>query len=150
MSCKKSTRVIISLLTLFLVYLKRDITIAVGQSVLPEVKADMSAFKQEQAAPLIEPVRSNPFLSFEEERNFFGPKEPPAPIVLDYFNLSAIFCSQAKTENKAIINGMICKVGDEIDAVNSKKIVEIQPKAVMLKDINGLEYLLMLSKGSGE
>lgn len=147
MSRKRSARIIISLLTLFLAYLKQDIAIAVGQPVLSEVKADTAALKQEQAAPLIESVRSNPFLSLEEERDFFRPKEPLASTVLDYFNLSAIFCSQTKTENKAIINGMICRVGDEIDA-NSKKIVEIQPRAVILKDINGLKYLLRLNKGS--
>jgi len=144
---KRSAKVIISLLILFPAYLKQDIAMAAGQMVMSDVKADAAVLKQEQAAVLIESVRINPFLSFEEERNFFGPKEPPAPIALDYFNLSAIFCSQTKTENKAIINGMICKVGDEIDADN-KKIVEIQPREVILKDTNGLEYLLRLNKGS--
>ena len=42
---------------------------------------------------------------------------------------------------------MICKVGDEVDAINSKKIVEIQPRVVILKDITGLEYLLRLDRG---
>lgn len=149
MSCKRSAKVIISLLILFPVYLKQDIVIVVGQPVLPEAKADTAVFRQEQTVPLAGPARLNPFLSLEEEGDFFGPKEPPVPIVLGYFNLSAIFCSQAKTENKAIINGMICKVGDEIDA-NSKKIVEIQPRMVILKDVNGKEYLLMLNKGSEE
>lgn len=149
MNHKGAAKVIISWLILFPAYLKQDITIAVGQPVLPEAKADTAVFRQEQTVPLAGPARLNPFLSLEEEGDFFGPKEPPAPIVLDYFNLSAIFCSQTKTENKAIINGMICKVGDEIDA-NSKKIVEIQPRKVILKDMNGQEYLLMLNKGSEE
>lgn len=148
MNRKRSAKVIISLLILFPAYLKQDMAIAVGQLVMPDTKADGAVLKQEQAAPLIGPVRVNPFLSLEEEGNFFGPKEPPAPIVLDYFKLSAIFCSQIKTENKAIINGMICKAGDEVDAINSKKIVEIRPGEVILKDINGLEYLLRLNKGS--
>ncbi len=147
MSCKRSARVIISLLTLFLAYLEQDITMAVGQPVLPEVRTDMTALEQGGAAPSIEPVRLNPFLTFEEERDFFSPKEP-SRVVLDYFNLSAVFCSPEKTNSKAIINGMIYKAGDEIDTVNSKKIVEIQPKAVILKDTRGLEYLLMLYQGS--
>lgn len=145
---KRLAKVIISLLILSLTCLKRDMPMAVGQLVMPEAKVEAAVLKQEQAAPFIEPVRLNPFLSLEEERNFSGPKEP-ARIMLDYFKLSAIFCSQAKTENKAIINGMICRVGDEIDA-NSKKIVEIQPRAVILKDINGLKYLLRLDKGSSK
>lgn len=145
MSCKRLTRVIILLLTFFPTYLKQDM--AIGQPVLPEAKSDAASLEPRQAASLIEPVRLNPFLSFEEERNFLAPKEP-LRVILDYFNLSAIFYSQEKTENKAIINGIICKVGDEIDVINSKKIVQIQPKVVILKDINGLEYLLMLNKGS--
>ena len=144
---KGLTKVIISLLILFLTYLKQDIAMAVGQPVMPEAKAEAAVLAQEQTALFIGPVRLNPFLSLEEERNFSKLKEPPAPVMLDYFNLSAIFCSQTKTENKAIINGMICKVGDEIDADN-KKIVEIQPREVILKDTNGLEYLLRLNKGS--
>ena len=144
---KGLTKVIISLLILFLTYLKQDIAMAVGQPVMPEAKAEAAVLAQEQTALFIGPVRLNPFLSLEEEQNFSKLKEPPAPVMLDYFNLSAIFCSQIKTENKAIINGMICKVGDEIDA-DHKKIVEIRPREVMLKDANGLEYLLRLNKGS--
>ena len=147
MNHKRAAKIIISWLILFSAYLKQDVAIAVGQLVMPEAKADAAVIRQEQTVPIVGPVRLNPFLSLEEEGNFFGPKEPPAPVVLDYFNLSAIFCSQAKTENKAIINGMICKVGDEIDA-NSKKIVEIQPRMVTLKDMSGQKYLLILNKGS--
>ncbi|MEK6563857.1 MAG: hypothetical protein AABZ65_02375 [Candidatus Omnitrophota bacterium] len=147
MNHKRAAKIIISWLILFSAYLKQDVTIAVGQPVLPEAKTDAAVIRQEQIVFLAGPVRLNPFLSFEEEGDLFGPKEPPAPVVLDYFNLSAIFCSQAKTENKAIINGMICKVGDEIDA-NSKKIVEIQPRMVTLKDMSGQKYLLILNKGS--
>lgn len=147
---KRLARVIISLLILSSACLKQDMPMAVGQLVMPEAKVEAAVLKQEQAAPFIELVRLNPFLSIEEERNFAGPKKPPAPIVLDYFNLSAIFCSQIKTGNKAIINGMICKVGDEVDAINSKKIVEIQPRVVILKDMAGLEYLLRLDRGSSK
>ena len=148
MSCKPLPRAVIPWLFLFLAYLRSDISIAVGQPAMPEVKVEAAMPEQEQIALLVGPARVNPFLSLEEEWNFLGPKEPPAPIVLDYFKLSAIFCSQVKTENKAIINGMICKVGDEVDVINSKKIVQIQPREVMLKDADGLEYLLRLNKGS--
>lgn len=144
MNCKRSVRVIISLIILSLIYLEQKITAANDeQLVMSEAKADTAAPEQEQAVPFIESDRVNPFLSLEEERDFVAPKELTR-IVLDYFNLSATFCSPEKTNSKAIINGMICKVGDEIDAVNSKKIVEIQPKRVILTDTNGLEYLLML------
>ncbi|HCD37203.1 MAG TPA: hypothetical protein DEQ77_00450 [Candidatus Omnitrophica bacterium] len=147
MNRKGLFRVIISLIVLPFIYLEQKITMAIEQPVLPEVRTDMTVLKPGGAAPSIESVRVNPFLTFEEERDFFSPKEP-SRVMLDYFNLSAIFCSQIKTENKAIINGRIYKTGDEIDAVNSKKIVEIQPKAVILRDTSGLEYLLMLYQGS--
>lgn len=148
MSRKRAVKLIASWLILLPACLRQDLTAAFGQPAIPEAKADAPAFKQEPAAMFIEQARSNPFLSLDEERNFFGPKEPPAPIVLDYFNLSAIFYSQTKTGSKAIINGMICEVGDEVDAVNSKKIAEIQPREVMLKGADGLEYLLRLTRGS--
>ena len=145
MSCKRPTKVIISLLTLFLAYLKQDIAMAVGQPVLSEAKADMAPLEQGQAAPLIESIRLNPFLSFEEERNFLAPKRL-ALIVLNYLNLSAIFCSPEKTNSKAIINGMICRMGDVVDARDGKKIVEIQPRAVILRDMRDVEYIVTLYK----
>lgn len=145
MNCKRLAKVVILLLILFPGYLKQDIDMAVGQPVLPEVKADMSTLKQGQAAPLIESLRLNPFLSFEEEQSFLAPKRL-ALIVLDYFNLSATFCSAEKINSKAIINGMVCKIGDVIDPVDAKKIVEIQPKAVILRDVRDIEYIVVLYK----
>ena len=145
MSCKRSTKVIISLLTLSLAYLKQDITMAIGQPVLLEAKADMAPLEQGQATPLIESVRLNPFLSFEEERNFLAPKRL-ALIVLDYLNLSATFCSPEKTNSKAIINGMICRMCDVVEARDGKKIVEIHPQAVILRDMRDVEYIVTLYK----
>lgn len=145
MSCKRSAKVIISLLILFPVYLKQDIAIVVGQPVLLEAKTDVVPPEQGQAAPLIESVRLNPFLSSEEEQDFLAPKRL-ALIVLDYLNLSAIFCSPEKTNSKAIINGMIFKMGDVIDARDGKKIVEIHPQAVILRDMRDAEYIVTLYK----
>ena len=105
----------------------------------------MAPLEQGQAAPLIESIRLNPFLSFEEERNFLAPKRL-ALIVLNYLNLSAIFCSPEKTNSKAIINGMICRMGDVVEARDGKKIVEIHPQAVILRDMRDVEYIVTLYK----
>ena len=71
---KRAAKIIISWLILFSAYLKQDIAIAVGQPVLPEAKADAAVLRQEQTVPLAVSVRLNPFLSFEEEGIFSGPK----------------------------------------------------------------------------
>lgn len=90
-------------------------------------------------------VKLNPFLSLDEEKRYSEPKKPVF-VMLSNYNLSAIFRSQVHSEDKAIINGMICKVDDIIDSADGKKIVEIQPQAVILRDIKDVEYILTLYK----
>lgn len=90
-------------------------------------------------------TRLNPFLSRDEERFYSEPKRP-AFVVLGNYNLSATFRSLVSSESKAIINGMVCKIGDIIDPRDGKMLIEIQQQAVILRDAWNVEYILMLYK----
>jgi len=72
--------------------------------------------------------RINPFLTKEEEEIFQYSK---ARTPIDYLNLSAIFYSAESNKSMAIIDGEILREGQTID---NKRIVKIQPKAVILED----------------
>jgi hypothetical protein len=86
--------------------------------------------------------RLNPFLTREEEEIF---RRLKGRIPIDYLNLSAIFYSP-DNESRVIIDGQILRKGQTID---SKKIVEIQPEVVILKDTQG-EYIMRLKRVQGE
>jgi len=79
-------------------------------------------------------IDSNPFLTFEEQEIVKSPsyREPLA------LNLSAVFYSPPTS--KVVINGRIFKEGDIVD---NKRIIEIKPEKVVLKDTKN-EYLLKL------
>lgn len=81
--------------------------------------------------------RVNPFLTLEEEEFF---KDLGEAIPIDYLNLSAILYSPGVS--KIIINGYVLEVNDNIDG---KKIIDIQPDKVTLKDAEG-EYVIRLRK----
>lgn len=78
----------------------------------------------------------NPFLTREEEESF---KDTGKRIPLGSMMLSAVVYSQVE-KSKAIINGRILREGDLIE---NKQVIEIQPEAVVLKDIQG-EYIVTL------
>lgn len=143
-------RILISLIIIPLIAFSaceaQEATMAISGFRPPEMNTDRKEHTAEGGASGIVFSRKNPFLSIAEEAYFNQPHKVVS-IIEDYV-VSAIFCSPDKAEDKAIINGMISKVGDEIGTVNRKKIVEIQPKEVILQDMNGLEYLLRLDKGS--
>lgn len=82
-------------------------------------------------------VRANPFLTLEEEESF---KDLGEAIPIDYLNLSAIFYSPGAS--KVIINGYVLELNDNIDG---KKVIDIQPNKVTLKDDEG-EYVIRLRK----
>jgi len=97
-------------------------------------KTDEEKARDAQAAELAL-ARSNPFLTQEEEENF---KETQGRIIIEDMNLSAVMYSPPNS--KAIINGVIVKEGGTL---GSKKIIEIQPKAVIMKDeVSKREYIL--------
>lgn len=85
-------------------------------------------------------ARLNPFLTEKEEAAF---KDIDEREVINYLNLSAIFYSSSK-ESKAIIDGRIYKVGDVLD---NKKIVEINPEEIVLKDASR-EYVLKIKRAA--
>ena len=91
----------------------------------------LQAKKEENhmAVTAIYTERFNPFLTKEEEE-IFKYSEVRTPI--DYLNLSAIFYSAESNKSMAIIDGEILGEGQTID---NKKIVKIQPKAVILEDV---------------
>lgn len=73
----------------------------------------------------------NPFLSEDSENKeilFTNSRENTT--LIHSLNLSAVFYSPEHT-NRAIINGEILKKGDSL---GNKKIVDIQPEAVILED----------------
>ena len=88
-------------------------------------KKEEEKAKEEEAAQLAL-SRTNPFLTKEEEENY---KETQGRIIIEDMTLSAVMYSPPNS--KVIINGSIFKEGDDI---GTKKIIEIQPKAVILKD----------------
>ena len=99
-----------------------------------EQKTEEEKAKQAEAEELTL-ARANPFLTKEEEEAF---KETQGRIIIEDMNLSAIMYSPPNS--KVIINGTILKEGD---AIGPKKILEIQPKMVILKDeITKREYIL--------
>lgn len=95
------------------------------------------------AAPQL-PAR-NPFLTPEEQRA--QEAQPPRPEVvrkrLDSPQVGAIF--YAPPASKAIVAGKIVREGDVIDRM---QVAQIQPEAVILKDLDkeGTEYLLELRR----
>lgn len=111
----------------------------IGQSTVPAGETEKLLPKepaQELMLSSVE-VKSNPFLTEEEERAF---AEQGKRIPIDYFVLSAILYSSSAS--KAIINGRILEIGDYID---NKEIIEIQPEAVILKDSQS-EYIVRLKR----
>lgn len=82
-------------------------------------------------------IRVNPFLTAEEEELF---KDLGKAVPIDYLNLSAIFYSPGAS--KVIINGYVLEVNNNIDG---KKVIDIQPDEVILKDSEG-EYVVRLRK----
>jgi hypothetical protein len=97
-------------------------------------KTEEEKTREEEAAQLAL-SRSNPFLTKEEEENF---KETQGRIIVEDMTLSAVMYSPP--DSKVIIDGSILKEGDNI---GSKKIIEIQPKAVILRDESSKrEYIL--------
>lgn len=111
----------------------------IGQSTVPAGETEKLLPKepaQELMLSSVE-VKSNPFLTEEEERTFadFGNRIP-----IDYLTISAILYSPSAS--RAIINGQILKKDDTID---NKEIIEIQPEAVILKDSQS-EYIVKLKR----
>ena len=78
----------------------------------------------------------NPFLSAEEESEF---RDAGKAIPLDTLLLSAILYSSA-AKSKVVLQGRILEKGDSI---GDKKIIEIRPEAVILKDA-ATEYIVRL------
>lgn len=98
--------------------------------------------RDEEAAQLAL-SRSNPFLTKEEEENY---KETQGRIIIDDMTLSAVMYSPPNS--KVIIDGSIFKEGDDL---GSKKIIEIQPKAVILKDESSKrEYIIRTKDAAGK
>ena len=82
-------------------------------------------------------LRKNPFLRWEEEKKLAQKKMRE---IINYLNLTAIFYSPSKSF--AVIDGYVVEEGDTIAG---KKVIEINPKAVILKDEKG-EYILPLKE----
>jgi len=78
----------------------------------------------------------NPFLTHNEEKEFGAKKE-----AIGYLNLSAVF--YAPGHSYAVINGRIVR---EKDTIDNKKIVNINPESVILKDGAGAEYIIEMKK----
>lgn len=93
---------------------------------------------QQEAAFLLNEITRNPFLTEAENT---VPAEVKKTVIIDYLSVSAILYSD-KGKSKAIINGQIIETGDSID---NKKVTEIQPETVTLKD-DGNEYLVKLKE----
>ena len=111
----------------------------IGQSTVPAGETEKLLPKepaQELMLSSVE-VKSNPFLTEEEERTFadLGNRIP-----IDYLTISAILYSPSAS--RTIINGQILKKDDTID---NKEIIEIQPEAVILKDSQS-EYIVRLKR----
>ena len=97
-------------------------------------KAEEEKAKKAEAEELAL-ARSNPFLTKEEEEAF---RETQGRVPIKDMTLSAIMYSPPNS--KVIIDGAILKEGN---TVGTKKIIEIQPKMVILKDeTTKLEYIL--------
>lgn len=96
----------------------------------------LSGQAKEAVSPVSE-LAQNPFLTDEEEK-FAGLGKV---IPIDYLAVSAILYSSSN-RSKAIIDGKILEVGGSVD---NKKIVEILPEAVILKDAQA-EYIVQLRK----
>lgn len=108
--------------------------------VTEEAKTPVEQEKSKEASGDMTKMR-NPFLTQEEEG---VTKETGSFIPINYLSLSAVIYSPR--ESRAIINGQILKVGDNID---NKQVVKIEPEAVILKDAQG-EYIVRLKKVAGE
>ncbi|TAN62297.1 hypothetical protein EPN16_01850 [bacterium] len=94
------------------------------------------ALAGQEADPASDELTRNPFLSAEEESEF---RDAGKAIPLDTLTLSAILYSSAD-KSKAILQGRILQKGDSI---GDKKIIEIRPEAVILKDA-ATEYIIRL------
>ncbi|MBU4305086.1 MAG: general secretion pathway protein GspB [Candidatus Omnitrophica bacterium] len=109
----------------------------------PSQKKNESRAEQGQPGLQAEPVpedslprQRNPFLSLAETVRFLQGDEE----TWEGVSLSAVFYSG--DNSYAVINGRIVKINDVIDG---KKVVEIRPDAVVLKDIEK-RYIVYLSE----
>ncbi|MDD4907783.1 MAG: general secretion pathway protein GspB [Candidatus Omnitrophica bacterium] len=104
-------------------------------------KTEEEKAREEEAAQLAL-ARTNPFLTKEEEENY---KETQGRILIENMTLSAVMYSPPSS--KVIIDGAILKEGDNI---GQKKIIEIQPKAVILKDDSSKSEYILKTKDAAE
>ena len=117
-----------------------DILACFGQS--SQKKNESSAeqgqaqLQEEQVPEGSSTLQRNPFLSLTECASFLQGGEE----TLEGVSLSAVFCSG--DNSYAVINGRILKINDVIDG---RKVVEIRPDAVVLKDIQK-RYIVYLSE----
>lgn len=110
--------------------------------IAPEQEEAMAQQEEsKEPAEDMDRARVNPFLTQEEETAL---KETGAAIPISYLNLSAVLYSPQSS--RAIINGQILGLGDSID---NKKVIRIEPEAVVLKDAQG-EYIVRLKRIVGE
>jgi hypothetical protein len=132
----KRPLVILSLLIFLDLGLNSQISIIKAEKT---ASGQMLAQAQERKVELvnISLSRVNPFLTLEEEELF---KDLSRATPIDYLNLSAIFYLPGAS--KVIINGYVLEVNDNIDG---KKIIDIQPDRVTLKD-HEREYVVALRK----
>lgn len=114
----------------------------INETGAPSSESDAAQGEENQPVPRKEAalapaeITRNPFLSAEEENEF---RDAGKAIPLDTLLLSAILYSPA-AKSKIILQGRILEKGDSI---GDKKIIEIRPEAVILKDA-ATEYIVRL------
>jgi len=112
--------------------------ISPGETSLPKEVASLPQEKEKEkieTKTISEVPLENPFLKLEERESDRLKNQRKT---IDYLNLTAIFHSPPTS--RAIVEGKIVKEGDIID---NKRVIEIQPEAIVLKDFEG-EYILEL------
>lgn len=116
---------------------KEEVTSLVDEEPFEEEVKKVNMKEKNRVDKIIFSSRRNPFLMWEEEKKFAQKKIRE---VIDYLDLTAIFYSPSKSF--AVIEGHVVEEGDMIAG---KRIVKINPKAVILEDEKG-EYILPLKE----